>query len=99
MGAAIIKYFENIFSAINKTQLGQIFDFLPQPLTDVMVSLSAMFVGEGWHLTLGVLFMLVVIFLPGGLMEGIRRISDWTRRRGERPGRDVAGGAVRQPSE
>jgi ABC-type branched-subunit amino acid transport system permease subunit len=32
------------------------------------------FVGEGWHLTLGFLFMVIVIFLPGGLMEGARRI-------------------------
>jgi ABC-type branched-subunit amino acid transport system permease subunit len=97
MGAAIIKYFENIFSAINKTQLAEIFGFLPDGLRDGMVGLSSLFVGEGWHLTLGVMFMLVVIFLPGGLMEGIRRITDWTKRRrgGDRP---VAGGAV-QPSE
>ena len=33
-----------------------------------------MFVGEGWHLTLGALFMLIVIFLPGGLMEGFSRL-------------------------
>ena len=31
-----------------------------------------MFVGEGWHLTLGALFMVIVIFLPGGLMEGVQ---------------------------
>jgi len=32
-------------------------------------------VGKGWHLTLGILFMLVVIFLPGGLVEGGQRIG------------------------
>ena len=29
------------------------------------------FVGEGWHLLLGLVFMAIVIFLPGGLMEGL----------------------------
>ena len=33
------------------------------------------FIGKGWHLTLGLLFMLVVIFLPGGLVEGGQRLS------------------------
>lgn len=41
-----------------------------------MVSITSHFVGEGWHLTLGVLFMVVVIFLPGGIMEGVQRIMD-----------------------
>jgi hypothetical protein len=27
------------------------------------------FIGKGWHLTLGIIFMLVVIFLPGGLWK------------------------------
>ena len=74
IGAGAIKYFENIFSAFNKTELAEIFFFLPESVRDVVVSICAAFVGEGWHLTLGVLFMLVVIFLPGGLMEGFRRI-------------------------
>jgi len=43
-------------------------------LQQFMVSLSSLFVGEGWHLTLGLLFMLIVIFLPGGLMEGFNRV-------------------------
>ena len=34
-----------------------------------------MFVGDGWHLTLGLLFMIIVIFLPGGVMEGLERIG------------------------
>ncbi|MGG7568240.1 branched-chain amino acid ABC transporter permease [Rhodovulum sp. DZ06] len=74
LGAGLIKYFENIFSAFNKTELADIFSFLPGGLQDVMVSVSAAFVGEGWHLTLGVLFMLIVIFLPGGLMEGADKL-------------------------
>jgi ABC-type branched-subunit amino acid transport system permease subunit len=32
-------------------------------------------VGEGWHLMLGVLFMAIIIFLPGGIIEGVRRIG------------------------
>ena len=75
IGAVVIKYFENIFSAFNETVLLSVYDFLPETLQHLMVRLSALFVGEGWHLTLGALFMLIVIFLPGGLMEGLRRIQ------------------------
>ena len=75
IGAVVIKYFENIFSAFNETVLLGVYDFLPETLQHLMVGLSALFVGEGWHLTLGALFMLIVIFLPGGLMEGLRRIQ------------------------
>lgn len=32
------------------------------------------FIGEQWKLVLGVVFMLVVIFLPGGFMDGFRRL-------------------------
>ena len=74
IGAGAIKYFENIFSAFNKTELAQIFSFLPEGLQDIVVSVAAAFVGEGWHLTLGVMFVLIVIFLPGGLIEGFRRL-------------------------
>ena len=97
LGAGIIKYFENIFSAVNRTQLGEVFGFLPEPVTDALVSISSLFVGEGWHLTLGILFMLVVIFLPGGLMEGFSRLAQWWRRRRETSA-TVGEGAV-QPSE
>ncbi|HHB81547.1 MAG TPA: branched-chain amino acid ABC transporter permease, partial [Aliiroseovarius sp.] len=31
--------------------------------------------GEGWALTLGLMFMLVVIFLPGGLVQGGQKIA------------------------
>jgi ABC-type branched-subunit amino acid transport system permease subunit len=82
IGAGAIKYFENIFSAFNKSQMLDLFSFLPEGLQNVMASVTAAFVGEGWQLTLGVLFMLVVIFLPGGLMEGFRRIRAWITRGG-----------------
>lgn len=75
LGAGLIKYFENIFSAFNKAELNSIFDFLPDTLREALVSVLSLFVGEGWHLTLGVLFMLIVIFLPGGLMEGAEKIG------------------------
>lgn len=74
LGAGIIKYFENIFSAFNDQVLGRIFDFLPEGLQEAAVVVFSPFVGEGWHLTLGVVFMLIVIFLPGGVMEGVARI-------------------------
>ena len=74
IGAGVIKYFENIFSSFNEGILMRFFDFLPETLQHAAVSLSSLFVGEGWHLTLGALFMLIVIFLPGGLMEGFKRL-------------------------
>ncbi|WP_428674115.1 branched-chain amino acid ABC transporter permease, partial [Roseibium sp.] len=79
-GAALIKYFENIFSAFNEQTLHEIFSFLPDFLEVPVVAVSSLFVGEGWHLTLGVLFMLIVIFLPGGIMEGFARIGRLFRR-------------------
>ena len=84
IGAVTIKYFENIFSAVHEARLHSVFAALPDPLENVLVPVTALFVGEGWHLTLGVLFMLIVIFLPGGLMEGARRIRAWATRRGTR---------------
>ena len=39
-----------------------------------MTNIVSLFVGEGWHMTLGLMFMVIVIFLPGGLMEGFQRI-------------------------
>ncbi len=75
IGAGAIKYMEQIFSAINKTELAELLSFLPEGMVDPMVSVLSLFVGEGWHLTLGVMFMLIVIFLPGGLMEGFSRIG------------------------
>lgn len=75
LGAAIIKYFENIFSAFNDQTLNQIFDFVPDSIQGFVVDLVSLFVGDGWHLTLGLMFMITVIFLPGGIMEGVRRIG------------------------
>lgn len=74
LGAGIIKYFENILSAFNKTTLEGMLGFLPENMLDGTISVLSLFVGEGWHLTLGLLFMVVVIFLPGGLVEGAKSI-------------------------
>ncbi|AGI66974.1 putative branched-chain amino acid transport system permease protein [Octadecabacter antarcticus 307] len=75
LGAGMIKYMENIISKINKDILHEWFAFLPDGLEDVIVSMVYPFIGKGWHLTMGILFMLVVIFLPGGLVEGGQRIA------------------------
>jgi ABC-type branched-subunit amino acid transport system permease subunit len=76
LGVGIIKYLENIFSAINESVLQSFFDFMPQWLNDTMVVIITPFVGEGWHLTLGLMFMVVVIFLPGGVTEGFQKIKN-----------------------
>lgn len=81
IGAGAIKYFENIFSAFNDNILMSAFSFLPETLQHGFVSVTSLFVGEGWHLTLGALFMLIVIFLPGGLMEGFNRIHAFIKNR------------------
>ncbi|MEM9329948.1 MAG: branched-chain amino acid ABC transporter permease [Pseudomonadota bacterium] len=75
LGAGFIKYFENIVSKINESILETWFSFMPETMQDIFVSIFYPFIGKGWHLTLGIIFMLVVIFLPGGLMEGGQRIS------------------------
>jgi ABC-type branched-subunit amino acid transport system permease subunit len=96
IGAWLIKYFENIFSAFNESILSRFFDFIPEPLHDTAVAVASKFVGEGWQLTLGLLFVLVVVFLPGGIMEGVRRIAALFRRGGT----PVTPGAMRaQPAE
>ena len=74
LGAGFIKYFENIFSKINDNVLHAWFSFLPEGLENLLVGILHFFVGKGWHLTLGIVFMLVVIFLPGGLVDGATRI-------------------------
>ena len=74
LGAGLIKYMENILSKINDNVLHQWFAFLPDGLENAMVAIVHPFVGKGWHLTLGMIFVLVVIFLPGGLVEGGQRI-------------------------
>ncbi|OIQ31641.1 MAG: branched-chain amino acid ABC transporter permease [Alphaproteobacteria bacterium MedPE-SWcel] len=79
LGAGFIKYFENIFSKINDNVLHGWFAILPDGLEDFIVFVVHPFIGKGWHLTLGILFMLVVIYLPGGLVEGGQRIAGWVR--------------------
>jgi ABC-type branched-subunit amino acid transport system permease subunit len=89
IGAWLIKYFENIFSSFNDNVLSSFFGFLPDGAREVAVTIAGKFVGEGWHLSLGLLFVLIVVFLPGGIMEGARRIGAWfgRPRNGARVGR------------
>ena len=75
LGAGLIKYFENIFSKINSNLLHEWFAFLPDGLEDFVVTIIYPFIGKGWNLTLGLMFMGVIIFLPGGLVELGQRIS------------------------
>lgn len=86
LGAGFIKYFENIFSKIDAGVLHHWFGWMPGGLEDFMVAIVNPFVGEGWQLTLGLTFVLVVVFLPGGLMEGFRRIRRMFVRREGRGG-------------
>ncbi len=81
LGAGFIKYFENIISKINKSILEQWFAFMPDGIEDLLITLVYPFIGKGWHLTLGILFMLVVIFLPGGLVEGGQRVARLFKRK------------------
>jgi len=71
LGVMVIKYFENIFSAINESVLHDAFSFLPDTIENVIVAVTHIFVGEGWHLSLGLIFVLVVTFLPGGIMQAL----------------------------
>ncbi|MDP5220302.1 branched-chain amino acid ABC transporter permease [Ruegeria sp. 2205SS24-7] len=89
LGAGFIKYFENIFSKINDNVLHSWFAFLPDGMEDFMVFIIHPFIGKGWHLTLGLLFMLVVIFLPGGLVEGGQKLLNWVR--GKRKDKKTSG--------
>jgi len=75
LGVLVIKYFENIFSAINESVLHGAFSFLPDALENVVVAVTHLFVGEGWHLSLGLIFVLVVTFLPGGIMQALSILS------------------------
>jgi len=77
LGAGFIKYMENIVSTIGSKDLHDWLFFLPDGFENLLVNILYPFVGKGWHLTLGLMFMLVVIFLPGGLVEGGQRISSW----------------------
>ncbi|MEL6291496.1 MAG: branched-chain amino acid ABC transporter permease [Pseudomonadota bacterium] len=76
LGAGVIKYMENIISKINEGILEGWVSWMPDALGDAIVTIVYPFVGKGWHLTLGLLFMVIVIFLPGGLMEGAGKIAN-----------------------
>jgi ABC-type branched-subunit amino acid transport system permease subunit len=74
IGAGVIKYFENIFSSIGENKLLEMFSWLPESLQSIAAHIVSPFVGEGWQLTLGLLFMVIIIFLPGGLVSGFTKI-------------------------
>ena len=83
LGVVLIKYFENIFSSFNDQLLTDTFNFLPNFLVEPVVKIVGIFVGDGWHLTLGALFMIIVIFLPGVIIEGITRLKSKIQNRDE----------------
>lgn len=75
LGAGVIKYLENIFSSFNEQILHSVFGFLPSAIEHPVIKVVSLFVGEGWELTLGVLFLVLIIFVPGGLMQGIQSLQ------------------------
>jgi ABC-type branched-subunit amino acid transport system permease subunit len=75
MGAGVIKYLENILSSFNEQILQSVFGFLPDAIEHPVIKVVGLFVGEGWELTLGVLFLVLIIFVPGGLMQGINSLQ------------------------
>jgi ABC-type branched-subunit amino acid transport system permease subunit len=81
VGAGFNEYFKNILSKINDGVLHQWLSFLPDGLENFIVSILHYFVGKGWHLTLGLLFMMVIIFLPGGLVEGGQKLAKLFKRK------------------
>ena len=74
LGAGTIKYLENVFSKMNEGLLHKWFAILPDWIESPVIWIVSKFTGEGWHLMLGGLLMLVIIALPGGLVEGGQRI-------------------------
>ena len=97
LGAGVIVYLESIISTINSTILHEWFAALPDGLEDFLVNIFYPFVGKGWHLTLGLVFMAVVIFLPGGIVEGGRRIGALFGRR--KPKADTPPASQTEPGE
>ncbi|PRX10487.1 UNVERIFIED_ORG: amino acid/amide ABC transporter membrane protein 2 (HAAT family) [Martelella mediterranea] len=97
IGAVVIKYFENIFSSFNDAALHGALSALPDVIETPLVGLLSLFVGDGWHLTLGLIFMAIVIFLPGGIMEGAKRLR--VRFFGGGGGRKAQSAAKIQPAE
>ena len=91
LGAGVIKYMENIVSTINDNVVHGWFAFMPDGIENFLVAVVHPFIGKGWHLTLGLVFMAVVIFLPGGLVELGQRIGGKFRRK---KSTDAADGAT-----
>ena len=97
LGAGVIVYLESIISTINSNVLHEWFAALPDGLEDFLVNIFYPFVGKGWHLTLGLVFMAVVIFLPGGIVEGGRRVGALFGRR--KPEADTPPAPQTEPGE
>jgi ABC-type branched-subunit amino acid transport system permease subunit len=95
IGAAVIKYFENVFASFNEQSLQQALSFLPDPVAAAGARFLGLFVGSGWELTLGVIFMLVVIFQPQGIVQGAARVRRAFRASSAGPN----GPVQRQPAE
>ena len=85
LGAGFIKYFENIFSKINDNVLHSWFAFLPDGMENFMVIDHTPVRRQRLAPDTGLLFMLIVIFLPGGLVEGGQRIGRLFRRKNPKP--------------
>ena len=101
LGAGFIKYFENIFSKINEGVLHDWFSWMPTGIQDFIVGVITPFVGEGWHLTLGLLFVVVVIFLPGGIVQGITLLMKLFQRSNGSDGskKEESASSAAQPAE
>ena len=97
LGAGVIVYLESIISTINSTILHEWFAALPDGLEDFLVNIFYPFVGKGWHLTLGLVFMAVVIFLPGGIVEGGKKISGLFGKK--KPAEDTPATTQAEPGE
>ena len=96
LGAGVIKYLENIISKIQKDFLEIWFAFMPDWLEGIVVNIIYPFVGKGWHLTLGLMFMLVVIYLPGGLVQlGEKVAAAFSRKKSS----DKAADGAKSPAE
>ncbi len=85
IGAGVIKYFENIFSSIGDQNLFEMLSWLPEGMQSIVAYVISPFVGSGWHLTLGLVFMLIVIFLPGGLVSGFSKLASTFRPKKKTP--------------
>jgi len=81
LGAGVIAYLESIVSTINDNVLHGWFSGLPGWLDNTLVTIMHPFIGSGWHLTLGLVFMGVVIFLPGGIVQGGKLIAGLFKRK------------------